>query len=95
MLHFAIHAVAILSPLVPDKEDPVWKSLKLHLRIFDMMMQHAITRDGVSELAKLIHDWQKLFLSIHEYQGLFKPKGHFYSHYPTDILKFGPTRLLQ
>ena len=58
-----------------------------------MMMQHAITRDGVSELAKLIHDWQKLFLSIHEYQGLFKPKGHFYSHYPTDILKFGPTRL--
>ena len=35
---------------------------------------------------------QELFLSITEYQDLFKPKAHWYSHFPTDIMQFGTTR---
>lgn len=93
MLHFAMHAAKLLVPLVRDKQDAIWKCLLLHLQIFTVMSQHAITRDDVDKLAMTIHNWQKLFLSIPEYKGLFKPKGHFYSHFPIDILQFGPTRL--
>ena len=30
---------------------------------------------------------QELFLSINEYQSLFKPKAHWYSHFPDDIFR--------
>ena len=92
MLHFAMHAEALLLPFIMDVEDPIWLCMKLHLRIIRAMSQHAITRDAVDDLAKTIYKWQKLFLSISEYDDLFKPKAHFYSHYPMDILNFGPTR---
>ena len=87
-----MHAEALLLPFIMDVEDPIWLCMKLHLRIIRAMSQHAITRDAVDDLAKTIYKWQKLFLSISEYDDLFKPKAHFYSHYPMDILNFGPTR---
>lgn len=92
MLHFAMHAERLFLPLVKDTSDPIWRSLQLHLRIIRLMSQHAISRDSVAELAKTVYDWQELFLSIDEYDDLFKPKAHFYSHYALDILNFGPTR---
>ena len=95
MLHFAAHAEALYEPLVPPdaRDDPIWKSLMKHLRIIRIMSQHAISRaQVVDELAPLIYEWTELFLSIDEYQDLFKPKGHMYAHYPADILNFGPTR---
>ena len=36
--------------------------------------------------------WQERFINIDEYEGLFKLKGHWYSHLPEDIEAFGPTR---
>jgi hypothetical protein len=39
-----------------------------------------------------LHHMQELFLSINEYQSLFKPKAHWYSHFPDDIFRFGTTR---
>ena len=56
------------------------------------MAQHAIYRSDVFDLAGTIYKWQELFLSISEYDDLYKLKGHWYSHYPHDILQFGPAR---
>lgn len=91
-----MHAEQMFRTLLPPgkyEEDPIWKCLLLHLDIIRMMMMHALPRSTVrGVLAKKIHAWQKLFLSIIDYSDLFKLKGHWYSHFPTDVLRFGPTR---
>ena len=42
---------------------------------------------------RCIHEHHTLFLSAKEYGArLFKPKNHFASHFPSDILNHGPVR---
>jgi len=43
-------------------------------------------------LDRLIVEHQQLFLSVPEYQGLWKPKHHFAQHVPMDIRRYGPPR---
>ena len=56
-------------------------------------MHDARCTTQVLELDKLIYKHHKLFLEADGYgERLFKPKNHFASHFPTDILNFGPVR---
>eukprot|EP00965_Chrysotila_dentata_P013801 457853-Pleurochrysis_carterae.AAC.1 len=58
-----------------------------------MLMLHQLTLSDIVLLNQLIHDHQTLFLSIEAYSNLHdKPKLHYASHFPLDILIFGPPR---
>lgn len=92
VLDFTLHSLVVLRPLVKDATDAVWRCWKLMVAITMACMQHSFSRAHVELLDRLIVKHQQLFLSIPEYAHLFKPKHHFCSHIPLDILRFGPAR---
>ena len=57
-------------------------------------MQPELSEEDVQQLDELIYAHQKAFLAHEVEYGerLWKPKNHFASHFPTDILNFGPMR---
>ena len=64
-----------------------------HVRIIELLMAFAISRKNITCLDRLVYEYQQSFLAIPEYFELWKPKTHFYSHFATDVLLFGPARL--
>lgn len=92
VLDFTLHSLIILRPFIQKLDDPVWTCWNLMVAITMMCMQHTFSLAQVQMLAGVIAEHQRVFLSIPEYSHLFKPKHHFCSHIPLDILRFGPAR---
>lgn len=94
MLVFARHSIDVMLPLIKDPQDPCWQAWILHVSYVRLLMQHEISDEEVQQLDELIYLHQEAFLDHDKEYGsrLWKPKNHFASHFPTDILNFGPVR---
>ena len=94
MALFMRHSIDVLEPLIfGDTEDILWRCWVLHEKYVRLLFQHSLTHAELLELDKCIHAHHKLFLSADEYGArLFKPKNHFASQFPSDILNHGPPR---
>ena len=93
ILHLTQHSAQIFGPLVVDKKDAVWLNWLELTRITALIMQHTLTIVQVATLDAMIQEYLAHFNKIPWLQQLFKPKQHFLTHIPRDILLFGPPRL--
>ena len=91
---FVRHSIDILLPLVGDTTDPLWRCWVAHVNYVRLLMRKTLTADDVVALDRLIYEHHTLFLEASNEYGerLFKPKNHFASHFPIDIMNFGPVR---
>ena len=93
MLIFVRHSIDVLLPLIGNKSDPLWRCWLAHVKYVRLLLKHSLTHGEVVELDRLIYRRHTLFLKCKEYgKRLFKPKNHFASHFPRDILNLGPVR---
>jgi hypothetical protein len=94
MLHFVLHSLEILRPLLPSSafESAEYKAWAAHVRYFAALMKSSFTDTSIAELDRLIYCAQTMFLKIAAYSALWKPKNHFAQHFPQDIRRFGPPR---
>ena len=93
MALFVRHSIDVMEPLIGDTEDILWRCWVLHAKYVRLLFQHSLTHAELLELDQCIHAHHELFLSAEEYgPRMFKPKNHFASHFPSDILNHGPPR---
>jgi len=97
MMLFAQFSVALLTgaspnPLVRDQSDPLWICWLAHLDYFNILLSFSFTDAAVVHLDRLIVRHQTLFAAC--YPGYWKPKMAMVCHFPMDILRGGPPRLL-
>ena len=64
----------------------------MHVKYVAALLQHSFTEAAIRAVDKLIMEQQELFLSIEEYEELWKPKNHYAQHLPLDTIRFGPPR---
>ena len=93
MLTFTRHSPQLflqLGVLATDDAFLVWQQ---YVIILNMLMQHSITIDQVSQLNSHIISHQLGLRKLSAiYPNLWKPKHHYACHFPLDILHFGPPR---
>ena len=84
----------IFGPLVPEsnKKSLVWQAGLLMGRISHFVWKQSFTMSDLVELDKTIWLHDVVMLSSPELQHLWKPKNHYLSHLPLDILHWGPPR---
>lgn len=97
MLTFAQFSVALFTgdlptALVKDQSDPLWVCWCAHLDYLNVLLAYSFTYDSVVHLDRLIFRHQTLFTAA--YPGYWKPKFALICHFPMDILRGGPPRLL-
>ena len=92
--HLAEHAIQILSPLVKKqhKQSPAWMCLVVHVEIVHLLMQRSFTMDDILTLDRKIWLHDSIWLKAPELRRCWKPKNHYLSHFPLDILRWGPPR---
>ena len=78
--------------LVKDQNDPLWVCWCAHLDYLNSLLSYSFTPDSVVQLDRLIYRHQTLFSAC--YPGYWKPKMAMICHFPMDILRGGPPRLL-
>jgi len=91
--NFMMSAEAIFRESCGDKlieTEAVWVCFKLHCEYFALLHLTSFEHADIVKLDGLIYRQQTLFLGIAHYTGLWKVKNHFATHFPVDILKFGP-----
>ena len=91
VLRFATHSIDLMLPLIGDISDPVWECWVIHVKYLRLLLLHQITHSDVVELDRLIYEHHTKFLEVYG-ERMFKPKNHFASHFPSDILNHGPVR---
>ena len=92
---FVRHSLDLLLPLIGDTSDPLWQCWIAHVKYVRILMRSSLSYDDVLELDRLIYSHHQLFLEACEGEygaRLFKPKNHFASHFPSNIMNFGPVR---
>lgn len=91
---FAQHSIALLSPKLSEeaKKTPYWRSWVAHVAVLEVALRDEFHPTDVSLLDERIQQHHRLFLKVKEYDGLWKPKHHFETHLPVDLLRFGPLR---
>ena len=93
--HFVLHMTDILRPLVPESKrgDQVWQmALKMH-QIGNLLWQRSLTHQDILDLDTAIYLHDSIYLGCTFLQHLWKPKNHYLSHLPFEILQWGPPRL--
>ena len=92
--HFILHMTDILRPLVPETKrgDQVWQmALKMH-QIGNLLWQRSLTHQDILDLDTAIYLHDSIYLGCTFLQHLWKPKNHYLSHLPFEILQWGPPR---
>ena len=92
--HFVLHMTDILRPLVPESKrgDQVWQmALKMH-QIGNLLWQRSLTHQDILDLDTAIYLHDSIYLGCTFLQHLWKPKNHYLSHLPFEILQWGPPR---
>ena len=91
---FVRHAHGILQDLVPVsmKKDPVWQMGLLLFKIGNLLWQREFTNSDIVELDKLIWIHDTVMLGCPDLMHLWKPKNHYLSHIPLEIIQWGPPR---
>ena len=92
--HVLLHIPAIFGSLVPKdkRNDTVWQMALLTCKISRLLWQRSFTTADVLELDKSIWLHDSVILSSPYLQHLWKPKNHYVSHFPLEILRWGPPR---
>lgn len=90
----AEYAVQIWDQLVSaeQKRTIEWRILEYLSRIVRIANQTSFSHDDVAELDKCIFLHDTLWLGSPELQHTWKPKNHYLSHLPLEILRWGPLR---
>ena len=92
--HFILYMTDILRPLVPETKrgDQVWQmALKMH-QIGNLLWQRSLTHQDILDLDTAIYLHDSIYLGCTFLQHLWKPKNHYLSHLPFEILQWGPPR---
>lgn len=92
--HTMLSAKEIFRPLVPAhaRKDLVWQAVLLCSKISEVVYRRHFTMDNLAELDKTIWLHDTVWLNSPDLQHLWKPKNHYLSHLPLDILYWGPPR---
>ena len=90
----AEYAVEMWDKLVSTEQKKTleWRILGFLSRIVRIANQLSFSHDDVAELDKCIFLHDSLWLGSPELQHTWKPKNHYLSHLPLDILRWGPLR---
>ena len=92
---FIAHSEMLLTPLLASAgglDDIVWQCWLAFARAVSFMERPSFSFDDVLQLDRYIYYHQTRFVRIPEYASLWKPKHHFMTHVPLNILLFGPPR---
>ena len=93
--HFILHMTDILRPLVPETKrgDQVWQmALKMH-QIGKLLWQRSFSHQDILDLDTAIWLHDSIYLGCPFLHHLWKPKNHYLSHLPLEILQWGPPRM--
>ena len=92
--HMVLHLNAMLGHLVPSaqKRSNVWQWALLTSRIGHLLWLRKFTAAQLVQLDESIWLHDTLLLQTPKLQHLWKPKNHYLSHVPLDILQWGPPR---
>jgi hypothetical protein len=91
-MHFTLHSLDLLQPLVKTTSSPAWASWQALVDVVQRYTASEFTHDSVVALDKAIWNHLKLYQSVTQYKGRLRPKHHFLTHSAIDILNFGPPR---
>ena len=95
IMHLVLAASEIFLPHIPahTREKEVWPCLEQHILAVEIILKRSITINDVVELDKHIWYQDTLMLLSPHLKHLWKPKNHYLSHLPLEILQWGPPRL--
>ena len=89
---FMLRGIEFFQYFVPkghEKEES-WVCFKLHCLYYALLQKTSFEKIDIVNLDSLICKQQTLFLKIDHYVDLWKPKNHWATHFPVDIIRFGP-----
>ena len=92
--HLLLHLPGVFGSCVPpaEKKGNVWQMALLLCKITRYLWQRSFTAIDLVELDKAIWLHDTVMLSTPALQHLWKPKNHYMSHIPLNILHWGPPR---
>ena len=92
--HFVLDMAEILRPLVPETKrgDGVWQMALKMDRIGKLLWQRSFSHQDILDLDTAIYLHDCIYLGSPFLQHLWKPKNHYLSHLPFEILQWGPPR---
>ena len=92
--HVILHIPAIFGAMVPEnqKQSQVWQLALLTCKIARLLWQRSFSTEDLLQLDKSIWLHDTLILGSPFLQHLWKPKNHYLSHIPLEILLWGPPR---
>lgn len=95
IMHLVLASLDIFSTLLPTDAlgTPEWQCLVQHVYAVEIIMQRSITMEDLVALDRHIWTQDTLLLLSPKLRHLWKPKNHYFSHIPLDILRWGPPRL--
>ena len=94
LAHMCKWAPIVWAPLLSavQKKTIEWQALLLCSRICEVTMQHSFTHAQIVDLDKCIWLMDTCILGSPKLTHLWKPKNHYLSHLPLEILRWGPPR---
>ena len=93
MATFTAHSPQIFLNLGVPADDPAFITWLDHCQYLNLLMQHSISIEELSEIDRLIQEHQNGLKALSKiYPNVWKPKHHYVCHFPLDIKHFGPPR---
>ena len=89
---FLVHGVALLSPLIKQKDEPMWVNFKLHQRFLLGLLQWSATIGQIRQLDLQIRQHAAGQRAIWQFQALVKFKNHAELHAADNFLRICPPR---
>ena len=89
-MYFTLHSIDILEPLIKNKQHPAWLSWCAHVAYVKLLLAKSFDANAIYALDKAIQTHHDLYAKVPQYKGRFRPKHHFATHFPRDILNCGP-----
>ena len=95
IMHLVLDSVEIFHPHLPQEalQSCVWQCFVQHVLATRIAMQRSFRMADLVALDKHIWMQDTLMLLSPKLKHLWKPKNHYFSHLPLEILQWGPPRL--
>jgi hypothetical protein len=91
-MHFVLHSLAILGPLVKSVSSPVWQCFLALVEVVKLYVASSFTFPSIIALDAAIAKYLSLYQKVPQLKNRLKPKHHFLTHTATDIINCGPPR---
>jgi hypothetical protein len=89
-LTYLLHAVALLSPVIKDVEDPMWVNFKLCQRCLLGLLQWSATVGQIRQIDVQVREHQAGQRRIWQFKPLYKYKMHVLLHGARNFLMICP-----